>query len=180
LILVFVCATFGFLAALGSWIQWGDWPESGRFGKVDAPALIVVLGGGDGARVRESLRIAKEFPQTQLLVTGDSGFIRNGLRAGGLAGSRILIEPAATSTCENALLSKPWIDAAGDGQVVLVTNDFHGPRARAVFRKVYPERRIVVACESSAPPYNQWQQAFRRRERAAAVYYVLRHGVCSW
>jgi uncharacterized SAM-binding protein YcdF (DUF218 family) len=78
------------------------------------------------------------------------------------------------------VLSKPWIDAAGDGQVVLVTNDFHAPRSRAVFRKVYPDRRIVVACEPSAPPYNHWQQAFRRRERMAALYYVLRYGVWSF
>ena len=168
------------LLALGSWIWWGDWPEGVSADAVHEPAIVVALGGGDDVRVRETLRLAGRFPEVPILVTGDSGAILRGLISSGIPQARISIEAKATSTWENAVFSKPWIDQAGGGQVVLVTNDFHAARSRAVFRKVYPGRRIAVSCEPAKPPYNQWQQSFRRRERLAALWYGLRYGVGSW
>lgn len=179
-ILPLLTAALALLLMLCSWVLWGDWPVGASTDVVGAPALVVVLGGGDGARVREALRLAERFPDVPVLVTGDSGSIVQGLFSSGMPEARIRIEPAATSTWENAWFSKPWIENAGDGQLVLVTNDFHAPRSRAVFRKVYPGRQIAVACEPATPPYNEWQQAFRRRERLAAVWYVVRYGVWSW
>jgi uncharacterized SAM-binding protein YcdF (DUF218 family) len=180
LFLRLLTAALALLLALCSWVWWGDWPDGVSSDVVSDPAIVVVLGGGDGARVREALRLAERFPDVPILVTGDSGFISAGLRAAGIADSRIRIEPAATSTWENAVFSKTWIDEAGSGQLVLVTNDFHAPRSRAVFRKIYPGRDIVLSCETTAKPYNKWQQAFRQRERAAALYYLVRYGVWSW
>jgi uncharacterized SAM-binding protein YcdF (DUF218 family) len=179
-VLALLITALALVLALCAWTLWGDWPEGVSADAVRNPAVVVVLGGGDGARVRETLRLAGQFPDVPILVTGDSGSIVQGLAASGISEARISIEKAATSTWENAVFSKPWIDKADDRQLVLVTNDFHAPRSRAVFRKIYPGKRIAVSCEPASPPYNKWQQAFRRRERMAALWYVLRYGVGSW
>jgi uncharacterized SAM-binding protein YcdF (DUF218 family) len=166
-----------FLASLpAAWIFWGSWPV-GKSDVIRDPAILIVLGGGDQVRIRETVRLAAGYPAVPILLTGDSGYILNGLIEAGLPESRIEIEPSATSTWENATFSKPWLTEAGDGPWVLVTNDFHAPRARAVFRKVYPQETILVSCEVTTPPYNRWETATRRRERSAALYYLLRYGV---
>ena len=144
------------------------------------PALVIVLGGGDDARPREAARLIGKYPDVPLLVTGDSGNILNAMVAQGIPEERLMIEHHATSTWENALFSKPWIDAAADGELVIVTNDFHGPRALACFRKQFPGRRLVLACETTSKPFNKYQEGFRRRERAAALYYLVRYRVWSW
>lgn len=164
--------------SLSSWVLWGAWPNASfPAGDVSDPAMIVVLGGGDGVRVRQAARLASEFPDIPLLVTGDGEFLLSGIVSSGVPESRVRIESAATSTWENAAFTQLWVKEAGAGQLALVTNDFHGPRAQAVFRKMYPDREIVVATEQTIPPYNKWQECYRRRERAAAIYYVLRYGV---
>jgi uncharacterized SAM-binding protein YcdF (DUF218 family) len=179
-ILGFLITALALLLALVSWTWWGHWPAAVACGEVTDPAIVVVLGGGDGARAREAARLAEAFSDVPVLVTGDSGFLAAHLEASGIRPPRLQIEHDATSTWENALFSKPWVDAAGDGQMVIVTNDFHGPRSMAVFRKVYPQHDIVLSCETTAKPYNTWQEGFRRRERAAAVFYLVRYGVWSW
>lgn len=180
LFLPLLTAALALLLALGSWVWWGDWPAAVVCGKVTDPAIVVVLGGGDVARAREAARLAVAFPDVPLLVTGDCGLLAAHLESSGIKPPRLQIEHDAESTWENAWLSKPWVDAAKEGQLVLVTNDFHGPRALAVFRKIHPAREIVLSCETTAKPYNQWQQGFRRRERAAALYYLVRYGVWSF
>ena len=180
LFLRFLITALALLLGLGSWVWWGDWPEGVSADLVSDPAIVVVLGGGDAARSRQAARLAAAFPDIPVLVTGDCGSLAADLESSGIKPPRLQIEHNATSTWENARFSKPWVDAAGDGQLVIVTHDFHGPRALAVFRKIHPARAIVLSCETTAKPYNKWQQGFRRRERAAAIYYLVRYGVWSF
>lgn len=95
------------MAITDSWIWSGTWPEPEPSGAVSQPAWIVVLGGGDEARVREALRMTASFPDASLLVTGDGGIIQKGLLDGGLDPNRLQVEPAARSTWENATLCSP-------------------------------------------------------------------------
>lgn len=64
--------------------------------------------------------------------------------------------------------------------MAVVTNDFHGPRALAVFRTIYPHLDFVLASESTSQPFNRWQEQLRRRERAAALYYLLLYQISSF
>lgn len=178
LIIISTCL-FVFAAGTGGWIWWGDWPDSGPPGEISEPALIVVLGGGDSSRTREALRLAEKFPAPPILVTGDGGYHQSALLAGGLDPDRMEVEPDATSTRENATLAGPWINETR-GQVVLVTNDFHAPRSLAVFRSTYPDHEFVVASEAGTRPFNRWQTNFRRRERAAAIFYLFRYRINSF
>lgn len=163
--------------AVTGWIWWGDWPAPASTPNIENPGLILTLGGGDGPRISETLRLAELFPNSPLLVTGDGGLIVKGLLDGGLNPERLQIEPAAKSTWENAVLSKPWIDEVANDPIILVTDDFHAQRSLAVFHSVFPSRRFTVSYEPTKPPYNQSQQSSRRRERAAALYYALRYRV---
>ncbi len=179
---ILVACTIAMLVFAGlaaAWIWWGDWPATGPIGKPDDPELVVVLGGGNLARATVALQLAERFPDPPVVVTGDGGYQQAALRRGGLDPARIVVEPNATSTLENARLTAPWIGKA-EGQIVLVTNDFHAPRALAVFRTTHPDRDFVVATEASARPFSDWQAEFRRRERAAAIYYLLRHRINSF
>lgn len=170
--LIFTLAT---TLSITGWIWYGDWPRVGPSRPVENPALILVLGGDHDTRVRETLRFAGDFPETPILVTGDGGWIVNRLIEDGIDSSRIHIEPKAENTYANATLSSPWVRNT-TGNIVLVTSDFHAPRAMAVFRKVFPERHFSITYEASDPRHADWTKNFRR-ERAAALYYLVRYRV---
>ena len=63
---------------------------------------------------------------------------------------------------------------------MVVTSAYHVARSRAVFRKVYPEREIVMRCELAPGGRDTATEAFRRRERMASLWYLVRHGVWCW
>lgn len=168
------------LLVFGLWILFGSWPSPERETIPWEPDAIVVLGGGDMVRVRETVRLATRFPDAPVIVTGDGGEIQTGLRENQLTEPRLLIEPNAESTWENATLSAPLFSDHQWSRVVLVTNWFHVPRAEAVFRKQYPEVEFVTAWEAAPVPLTPWDRNSHRREKLAAIYYLMRYGVWSF
>ena len=167
---------------LGSWVQWGAWPNQSQLPMpvFSKPDLILVLGGGDRARSREALRLAAEHPEVPLLVTGDGGAIVEDLLKAGLPKERIIHEEAATSTVENAKFSAPLLEEIGAEKVILVTNLYHVPRAQKVFRKFQPDRAFCVSFEPRSDLPRAWDHIAERRERMAAVHNLFVHGVWSW
>jgi uncharacterized SAM-binding protein YcdF (DUF218 family) len=179
-ILVFLCASFVFVASLSCWIQWGDWPppqQAPVFANADA---LVILGGGDYARWQRGAALAQEHPGLPLIVTGDHHQIVRYLLGQGIPKERILHEQAASSTVENARFTKPMLDQIGAQRVILVTNGFHVPRALAVFRKYQPDREFGVSFAPMPDPKSIWDRYAERRERLAALWYALRYGVWSF
>jgi uncharacterized SAM-binding protein YcdF (DUF218 family) len=168
------------IVLLGCWVQWGVWPDPAQapiFVNADA---IVILGGGDSARWQHGEELAKTRPGLPLIVTGDDGLIVNYLVSKVIPSGRILHENAATTTVENAKFTKPMLDRLGTKRVVLVTNWFHAPRSLAIFHKYQPGREFVVSFSPKPVPLNRWDLQMERRERMAAIYNLLRHGVWSW
>ena len=170
------------IIALGSWVQWGAWPNQSHlpmpvFAK---PDVILVLGGGDGARSREALRLAAKHPEVPLLVTGDGGKIVGDLLEAGLSRDRIIHEEAATSTVENAKCSAPLLEEIGAKKVILVTNWYHVPRARQIFLKFQPDRDFCVSFEPRSDPPRAWDHIAERREKMAAIHNLFLHGIWSW
>ncbi|MDA7877731.1 YdcF family protein [Akkermansiaceae bacterium] len=170
------------IIALGSWVQWGGWPDQSQlplpvFAK---PDVILVLGGGDRGRSREALRLAADHPEIPLLVTGDGGAIVKDLLKAGLSKERIIHEKAATSTVENAKFSAPLLEEIGAEKLILVTNWYHVPRAQKIFLKFQPDREFCVSFEPRSDPPTAWDYIAERRERMAAVHNLFLHGVWSW
>jgi uncharacterized SAM-binding protein YcdF (DUF218 family) len=176
-----VVLVLGFSLGLGIfWLFWSPWPDPASTSLPWKPDLIVILGGGDDDRVREGKRLADEFPEVKVVVTGDGGMIRDGLRNAGLSEKRMEIEPDAESTYENSDFTAPILERLEAKRVVLVTNWFHAPRSLAVFRKGQPQREFAVSFEPKPEPLTQWDRGAQRRERLAAVFYLFRYGVWSW
>lgn len=123
---------------------------------------IIVLGGGmdseinearggyelnrAGDRFSEALRLARVYPAAKVLVTGGIGDLdqqgepeavaaQRFFAAMGIDAERILVEPRARNTEENAQFSRALV-APGPGETwLLVTSAYHMPRAVGLFRR---------------------------------------------
>jgi uncharacterized SAM-binding protein YcdF (DUF218 family) len=168
------------LLLFAAWVMWWPWPRPENRACPWVPDAIVVLGGGDIVRVRVASRLATAFPEAPIIITGDGGYLLENLTRYRINRSRILIEPHAESTFENASLTSPFLDRLGAKRIVIVTNWFHVPRAEAVFRHTFPGREIVSNFEPAIYPLAPWDKTSRRREKLAALWYVVRYGVNSF
>lgn len=120
-------------------------------------AAIVVLGSGTPgcavsptlkARLDTSLALARELPAAPVVVSGgrdvggldctEAGVMADYLIAHGMASGRLLREDRSTSTDENLRFSRQLLDGHGAGAatpLLVVTSDFHVPRAERIARK---------------------------------------------
>ena len=162
------------------WIGWGSWPNPEPEPLPWQPDVILLLGGGNEERPRETLRLSREYPDVPIVVTGDSGFMFKPLIAAGMPRSRIHHEQAATSTVENATFTDSILTELGAKKVVLVTNWFHAPRSLAVFRRHQPGREFAVAFEPRPEKMSNWHRYATRRERLAALVYLIRDRIWSF
>jgi uncharacterized SAM-binding protein YcdF (DUF218 family) len=94
-------------------------------------AGIVALGGGID-RTREAIRLARLFPRAKLVVTGASE--EDYALARAAIGARLVVEPNARNTYENAVFTKQMVNPAPRERWVLVTSASHMPRAVGSFR----------------------------------------------
>ncbi|MCB1203495.1 MAG: YdcF family protein [Verrucomicrobiae bacterium] len=162
------------------WFWFSPWPNPENRPVPWVPDAIVVLGGGDSARAREASRLAGAFPDAPLIVTGDGGHMESLLRADPVTRSRLIIEPHAKSTWENATYSEPLLEQIHATRALIVTNWFHAPRAEAVFRKAIPWMEWECAFETAPDPLAPWDRGCHRREKLASLWYLMRYGVNSF
>lgn len=162
------------------WIGWGSWPNPEPKPLPWQPDVILLLGGGNEERPRETLRLSDKYPEIPIVVTGDSGLMMQPLIEAGMPRSRIHHETEATSTVENAQLTDPILKKLGVQRVVLVTNWFHAPRSLAVFRRHQPGREFAASFERKPEKMSNWHRYASRRERLAALVYLVRDRIWSF
>jgi uncharacterized SAM-binding protein YcdF (DUF218 family) len=165
------------LSLFALWVLYAPWPDPVLRPLPWRPELILVLGGGDDARAREAIRLAGEYPEIPVLVSGDRGHMEKLLHASDVTRDRLVIEPDARSTWENAVLSEPFLEQGHVAKTVIVTNWFHVPRASAVFRKAIPWLEFEMAFEPAPEPLPPWDRNCHRREKLASIWYLVRYGV---
>jgi len=127
---------------------------------ISAPTGIIILGGGEDARMSAAsglpelnaagerlilgLALAQAFPEAQLIFTGGSASLVDRRVSGAdgaqalfsrfeIADSRIILEPEARNTAENATRTYEIVEDATRGPWVLVTSAFHMPRSVGSF-----------------------------------------------
>lgn len=127
---------------------------------ISAPAGIIILGGGEDARMSAAsglpelnaagerlvlgLALAQAFPEAQLIFTGGSAGLVDQRISGAdgvrtlftrfeVADSRIMLEPEARNTAENATRTYEIVEDITRGPWVLVTSAFHMPRSVGSF-----------------------------------------------
>lgn len=167
------------LVSSGVWVQWGGWPDPHPEEFSGTPDAIVVLGGGN-QRGHKAFLIHQRFPAVPVVITGDGGEIFDDLIRRGVPRQQLLHEEKATSTYENATLTAPILDACSAGQVVLITDWFHMPRALAVFRHVQATRETHPMFFPHGKVLSAAEVAGQRRERVAALAYWARYGINSF
>ena len=143
---------------------------------------VIVLGSGTPkgvvsptlqARLDTALALAQQWPQAVVAVTGgvDFGETRSEgqvmgdyLRAQGLPATRIAQEEASTSTALNFKLTQPLLAARGvalTDPVVVVSSDFHLPRARSIaLRQGWQQVHTVGAPTPLYLRYNAWLREY--------------------
>ncbi len=150
-------------------LQLGELPEDG----ID---FIVVLSGGwvsgrtpeedvlnseSALRAAHAVVVARRFPSAKLIFTGSGNgslLMRELALARGIAPERCIIEPTAAYTRAHprAVLALDGVEA--DSRLVVVTSDWHLPRAKAEFDRLF--NRVVYSGSSQTikegPAWHAW------------------------
>jgi uncharacterized SAM-binding protein YcdF (DUF218 family) len=145
----------------------GEAPSSGKA----ADAILVPVGGEN--RIAEGFRVWKEGKGKELFILGAGREARLSsiLPAGTVISPaellRIHIEGWSENTLENAFSAKSAVVSRGYREVILVTSDYHVPRALLALRKVLPPAVSI----SVIPAVSNWRRkgAWRRLPRLYLV-----------
>jgi len=136
--------------------------------------VIVVLGSPNDAE-GNLLSVAQErcsqayeeylkHPEYAVLPTGGWGkhfnttdkphayYVKQELMERGVPESAFLPCAESSNTIEDASLSRPILDAYPYAELIVVTSDFHAARARFLFTREFPNRRITISESSTILP----------------------------
>ncbi len=114
---------------------------------IHADGIIALTGGAD--RLEEAFRLLAEGRAPRLLVSGVAGEASLGAltrRVGGDAealSSRVTLGRAARSTLGNARESAAWAHENGLRSVIVVTANYHMPRALLEMRRAMPDVALL-------------------------------------
>jgi uncharacterized SAM-binding protein YcdF (DUF218 family) len=140
-----------------------------------SPALI--------RRARYGARLFAEAAAPRLILTGgpagapdemgesEATAMARIAAAAGVPEDCLILEPRARSTLENARRTAEVMHRHGWRRALLVTDAFHMPRARRVFRA------HGVDVDEAAVPGTAGSPLTWAREAAALMWYALRHGL---
>jgi len=110
------------------------------------PAQVAIVLGGDGTeRASRAVELLAAGYAPRVLVTGETNSTHAAvekLRSARVPDGRIIIEPKATSTRENAEFTVPLLRQQHITNAILVTSWYHSRRALATFHKVAPDIQI--------------------------------------
>ncbi len=155
-LLIGVCLVLGFL---GLWDLSRFWKLTEKYTELSfqgikrlpestaADEAIVVLTGGEH-RIPRAIELLKLRLSPLLIISGTGKNITLKDLANNQGDaifniqdvwSRILLEPRSGSTVENAEESGNLLAARSMKRVILVTSDYHCPRALALFKKILPQ-----------------------------------------
>ena len=111
---------------------------------------IFVLTGGEG-RIQEGFRAWSGGAARELYILGVgrgvpiTRFVPEGSRISAEALSHVHVEGWSENTLENAFSAKSAVGEGKYSTVILVTSDYHVPRAYLAFRKVLPQEVSLSA-----------------------------------
>ena len=138
------------------------WPVQSRFEKASLDAHKDIAGfialGGTDARVLEAAQLARAYPYAKLVITGHGEAAGRLARQSGLPADRVLIEARAQNTFENAQFTAQLIGADPSKTWVLVTSEWHMPRAIGCFRRA----KVTVEAWPIADVRLEWRDMLSR------------------
>lgn len=160
-------------------VVWLFLPAVGRFLVVaDKPApveVLVVLSGDRGERLEYAFRLYQEGLADRFLLSGgplyadltEADLLRRHAQVLGVPEGKIIVEPRATNTYQNALYSRELMEYYGLHSAIVVSSPYHMRRVRALFDEVYAGsdiRLVYLPVEDSwFDPERWWESAGGRR-----------------
>jgi uncharacterized SAM-binding protein YcdF (DUF218 family) len=105
-------------------------------------------------RFDEAVALGHRHPAAKIVVTGEDGLPAGFFAENGIAADRLLIEPAATNTYENAINTAKLLGPNRSLRWILVTSAYHMPRAIGSFRKA----GVAVEAWPVPDPPKDWQE----------------------
>ena len=106
---------------------------------------IVVLTGGIG-RIKTGIELIGVMKNSRLLISG----VGSGVRLSDIIDNsekfvhKIDLGYSASSTIGNALEAKKWVQKHDIKKIILITNNWHLPRSRLLFKSAMPEVKIML------------------------------------
>lgn len=175
------------------------------------PACIITLGGGfeseiiaarggfemtqAGDRFIETLRLARQFPDARILISGGDGSLSGAyegdavvgtrfFEAFGVPATRVIRETESRDTFENAGNTQNLLKENGLERCLLVTSAFHMPRSVGLFRKLGLEvlpwptdyrttGQASLALDLTQPSTNSQLMTTAAREWTGLLFYYL-------
>lgn len=175
------------------------------------PACIITLGGGfeaevvttrggfemtqAGDRFVETLRLARDFPQARILISGGDGSLSGAyegdavigprfFEAFGVPAARLIRETESRDTFENAGNTQDLLRQNNLENCLLVTSAFHMPRSVGLFRKLGLEvlpwptdyrttGRTSLGLDFTQPSTNAQLMTTALREWTGLLFYYL-------
>ena len=127
--------------------------------------LIVVLGGGDGDRVKKGAQLYNNSISKKILMTGDLSFfntsygtlMKDFAHSNGVPYSSLFTVPS-NSTHTDARQALSFALSNHISSLVIVTSKFHTKRSYLTFKKVFSNSNIdlyIIAVDDSID-YNSW------------------------
>jgi uncharacterized SAM-binding protein YcdF (DUF218 family) len=175
------------------------------------PTCIITLGGGfesevvttrggfemapAGDRFVETLRLAQQFPNTRILISGGDGSLSGAyegdavigarfFEAFGVPAARLIREEDSRDTFENAGNTQALLKENGLSDCLLITSAFHMPRSVGLFRKLgldvlpWPTDyrttgRASLGLDFTQPSTNSQLMTTALREWTGLLFYYL-------
>ncbi|MES2355110.1 MAG: YdcF family protein [Pseudomonadota bacterium] len=124
------------------------------------PDVIVMLGAIRSVseqRLERTLALARQFPEASIVMSGrgrgvylDAAAMKDYLIANGVTADRLISEEDSLDTIGNAVFTKLILreSAISRSNILLVTSDFHGPRAVYLFSAIFgPHYHVAAALQ---------------------------------
>lgn len=143
-----------------------------RVGDLEAPAdvkadAIVALTGGSGKRISVAIELLQNGAGERLLVSGVHPSVDTEDLIATAGGSEALYECCidighkASSTEGNAVESGDWVQSHGYKSLIIVTSDYHMPRALLWYQYSVPEIEVHPYPMRSRVAPDKWWTSWR-------------------
>lgn len=167
-------------------------------GQSPAAGVIVVLGSPNDdqgrlasialERCEQAWREFQVHPDYRVLPTGGWGahfnttdkphghYTREELMRRGVPETAFLPCALSSHTGEDATLARPILGRHPDAELIVVTSDFHAARARFIFAREFPARKIIVLTAKTDLPVDELVRLNAHEEQALARLKSSKHG----
>lgn len=162
--LILFTVFFLFVVALADFHRWVNQVGALRPEDPLRADAIVALTGGSGHRIEAALSILEDGAGQRLLVSGVHESVNISELIATTGGQQSLydccidIGREADSTQGNAIETREWVDTHDYNSLIIVTSDYHMPRALLWFRKELGTTHLIpYPVESGIRPRQWWR-----------------------